>query len=70
MFTLIQHFGLRQSLANEAVPLGLSLLIAEFLFKFHSFNLECLAFLATWFGISYLYSLVKSTLSVNRRTTA
>jgi hypothetical protein len=28
--------------------LVLSFLIAEFFYKFHSFTLECLAFLATW----------------------
>jgi len=29
----------------------ISLLIAETFFKFHSFTLELLAFLATWYGV-------------------
>lgn len=28
-----------------------ALVIAEFFFKFHSFTLETLAFLATWYGV-------------------
>jgi hypothetical protein len=36
-------------------------LIAEFFYKFHSFTLECLAFLATWFVLSVIQSLVLGT---------
>lgn len=52
MFTMIQRLGLRQSLSAEAPYLLLSFFIAEWLYKFHSFTLECLAFLATWFILS------------------
>jgi hypothetical protein len=31
-----------------------SILIAEVFFKFHSFTLECVAFLATWFIVEQL----------------
>jgi hypothetical protein len=37
----------------------LAALVAEFFYKFHSFTLECVAFLATWFALSYLLSLVR-----------
>lgn len=52
MFSMMREVGLRRSLITEAPYLGLSFLIAELLYKFHSFTLECLAFLATWFVLS------------------
>src|SRR5438105_855290 len=48
MFTLLRHAGLRRSLWAEAPCLGVSMITAEAFYKFHSFTLECLAFLATW----------------------
>lgn len=48
MFSLLRILTIRQ-LASEQLPaLAGSWLIAEFFYKFHSFSLECLAFLATW----------------------
>ena len=52
MFTMMREVGLRRSLSSEAPYLFLSFLIAEWLYKLHSFTLECLAFLATWFVLS------------------
>lgn len=49
MFTLLRHGGLRRTLISETPGFVTSLVIAEWLFKFHSFTLECLAFMATWF---------------------
>lgn len=37
-------------------PLLASLLIAESFFKFHSFTLEALAFLALWYALRRLYA--------------
>jgi hypothetical protein len=48
MYTLIRSLPLRQLFLEQAPALGASLLIAEFFYKFHSFTLECGAFLATW----------------------
>jgi hypothetical protein len=59
MYTLLSHAGLRKSLLAEAAPCAGSLALAELLYKFHSFTLECLAFLATWFALSYLVSLAR-----------
>ncbi|MGH9766233.1 MAG: hypothetical protein ACREAB_02260 [Blastocatellia bacterium] len=42
----------------EASSLTLSIVTAELFYKFHSFTLECLAFLATWYAVSYLASRV------------
>ena len=58
MFSLIRDLGIGVALKQEALPFLVAFLIAEFLFKFKSFTLECLAFLATWFVLSFLQSLV------------
>jgi len=49
VYTLIRLTPLKQLLLQEAPALLTSLLIAELFYKFHSFTLECTAFLATWF---------------------
>ncbi len=58
MFSLIKDLGLRVAVRQEAVPFLISFAIAEFFFKFKSFALECLAFLAVWFVLSFLQSLI------------
>ena len=58
MFSLIKDLGLRVAAKQEAVPFLISFAIAEFFFKFKSFALECLAFLAVWFVLSFVQSLV------------
>jgi len=35
----------------DATTLAVSLAIAEFFYKFHSFTLEALAFLGTWYAM-------------------
>lgn len=57
MFAMMREIGVRRSLTNEAPYLGMSILIAELVYKFHSFTLECLAFLATWFVLSAVAAL-------------
>ena len=49
MYTLIKSLQIPQLLFEQAPILGVSLLIAEQFYKFHSFILECGAFLGTWF---------------------
>ena len=58
MFSLIKDLGLRVAAKQEAVPFLISFAIAEFFFKFKRFALECVAFLAVWFVLSFLQSLV------------
>jgi len=65
MYTLLQNVGLRKGLLAEAPSLGLSILLAELFYKFHSFTFECIAFLATWFTISYLCTLLRGVWSAN-----
>jgi hypothetical protein len=51
MYALMHLIPLRQ-LAAEALPAGAAAwIVAETWYKFHSFTLECAAFLATWYVI-------------------
>lgn len=59
MHTLIRHEALRAALPAEAAAMFVSLVAAEFFYKFHSFTLECAAFLATWYALSYAASLAR-----------
>ena len=58
MFSLLKDLGLRVALKQEAVPFLIAFGIAEFFFKFKSFALECVAFLAVWYVLSFVQSLV------------
>ena len=52
MYLLTKSRGLRLA-AHESLAALLALFVAETFYRFHSFTLECLAFLATWYGISW-----------------
>lgn len=54
MYTLLRASWAREALRIEAPSLVLSLLIAETFYKFHSFLLESIAFLFTWYVIAAL----------------
>jgi hypothetical protein len=56
MFTLLRILPAKRILA-EQLP---ALLIAELFYKFHSFSLECAAFLGTWFLLDGVVQLGKS----------
>ena len=56
MYTLASRSSARALLVVQAPALLSSLVIAELFYKFHSFTLECLAFLATWGAIDWLIS--------------
>jgi len=68
MYSLVRDLGIQVALKQEAAPFLIAFVIAEFLYKFHSFTLECLAFLATWFVLSVLQSLVFGRAQRSRRT--
>jgi hypothetical protein len=50
MFALISSLS-RSQLAQQVPVLGISIVIAELFYKFHSFTLEVGAFLATWYVV-------------------
>jgi hypothetical protein len=49
MYTLIRLIPVKRLLLEQAPALAVSFAIAEAFYTFHSFTLECLAFLATWY---------------------
>jgi hypothetical protein len=59
MYTLVRDNPAKVTLARQAVPMASALITAEFLYKFHSFTLECLAFLATWFVFDWVLARLK-----------
>ncbi len=63
MFELLRSSTLRQLLARQAPALAISLLTAELFYKFGSFTLECLGFLATWFVLDAVFARVGRALS-------
>jgi hypothetical protein len=59
MYTLIKSTPLRRLLLEQAPALFLSFLIAEIFYKFHSFTLECIAFLVTWYVFDYIIQFIR-----------
>lgn len=57
MYTLTHGLTSRSGMLAETFAFVFSLLIAEFFYKFHSFTLECVAFLATWWLVGGAFSL-------------
>jgi hypothetical protein len=60
MYQLVRNRTLRAFSTDTAPPLFVALLIAELFFKWHSFTLECVGFLATWFVLDWLWTSVLS----------
>jgi hypothetical protein len=54
MLSLLRKMTVRELLVAEGPSLAVSMAVAEFFYKFHSFTLECLAFLVTWCVVSAL----------------
>ena len=61
MYTLFKSIPGQILLTIQAPAFLGSFLIAEFFYKFHSFALECLAFLATWFVADGILTRVRNT---------
>lgn len=60
MYTLIRSIPLKRLLLEQAPTLAASFIIAELFYKFHSFTLECAAFLATWYVLDAGVQLARS----------
>ena len=56
MYELVRVVGLPAFLAREAPYFGASILIAQLFYKFGSFAPELIAFLATWYLLSWVGS--------------
>jgi hypothetical protein len=70
VYTLLHHLRTRQGLLTEVPAFLLSWIVAEMFYKFHSFTLECAAFLATWLVLSFITSLVIRVVRGPERETA
>jgi hypothetical protein len=68
MFSLIRDLGFQAAAKQEAVPFLIAFVIAEMFFKFKSFALECLAFLAVWALLSFVQSLIFPNSKQQRHT--
>lgn len=62
MYTLIRLIPFQKLFTEQAPVLGVSIIIAEMFYKFHSFTLECMAFLATWYVLDAALKLIKNLL--------
>ena len=58
MYYMVKSVGIRRMLQREAPAAVAALVVAEMFYKFGSFVLECVAFLATWYVLSLLLTLV------------
>ena len=67
MYTLIRSIPVSRLLLEQLPAAGGALIVAEAFYKFHSFALECVAFLATWFGFDLLISAFHSWRDGERR---
>ena len=56
MYTLLRTTPPRVLVTTQAPAIAGALVLAELFYKFHSFTLELLAFLATWFVLDALIS--------------
>jgi hypothetical protein len=69
MYTLIQSISLRRFFLEQLPALAISFVIAEMFYKFHSFTLECIAFLLTWFVLDGVIQLMRRFLRTNNDPT-
>ncbi|HEU4903848.1 MAG TPA: hypothetical protein VFT06_13680 [Flavisolibacter sp.] len=68
MYQLFRSIGIKKFLLTELPVLLLALFIAELAFKFGSFLLEGLAFLATWGMLGWIASLLQSNQQEEKST--
>ena len=68
MFTLFRLLPFKQLLIEQLPALLSAWLLAELFYKFHSFSLECAAFLLTWFAIDGALQLVKRLVFAQTRS--
>lgn len=62
MYHMMRSLGARAVSRRELPAAATAFIIAEFFYKFHSFALETLAFLATWWLLSWVEKILISLL--------
>ena len=63
MYQLVRSLSVQRLFAQQMPALAASFLIAESFYKFHSFTLECAAFLLTWFTLDGVTQLLLTGLT-------
>lgn len=58
MYSLLTKIGLARSMRTELLPFAIALVIAQLFFKWGSFSLELVAFLALWTVFGFVFDLV------------
>jgi len=53
MYRILSSLSRRDLLIDQLPLLTTSMVISEVFYKFHSFTLECIAFLATWAALDF-----------------
>ena len=59
MYTLLHSLPLSRIALEQLPAAAAALIVAEIFYKFGSFSLECLAFLATWYAFDLVLSLFR-----------
>jgi len=60
MYSLLKNIELKTILMSETPGLGLAIILSEVFYKFGSFTLECLAFLSTWYLLSFSLNFINN----------
>ena len=60
MYTLIRLLPFKRLALEQLPALSIAWITAELFYKFHSFTLECAAFLATWFVVDAIIQRVRA----------
>ena len=58
MYTILKNFRSREVQLAEIPSFIISFIVAELFYKLHSFTLETICFLATWFVLSMVGAFV------------
>jgi hypothetical protein len=67
MYTLLRSLGRGWLVVEQFGVLLASLAIAEMFYKFHSFTLECVAFLATWYVLDLIVNRAHALVAARMR---
>lgn len=60
MISRVRFESVQRFVVHDLPPLAISMVIAELFFKFHSFILECTAFLVLWYALDWVYSRIQA----------
>lgn len=68
MYTLLRKLSFKKMIFEQVPTIIASMFIAEMFYKFHSFTLECLAFLATWYVVDRVRVILSDNLKIKVKT--